>query len=822
MNEIDNFADLIKQYSIMIPKIQRDYVQGNEADKGIRNNRDAFIKKILSSVNNNEEVDMQYIFGIRKNSFFLPIDGQQRLTTSYLICWFIAVKENRFEDFLFYTKGFTYQVRTSSEDFFAALREKKNISDFEEYCDGKKEIKKSSWFKKTWRLDNTVNNSISLLNAVRAIYKGVTVGSIFNRLFPSTGDSEKSLLRFSVIFQNTQSEDSFDDEKSEETFEIENRAAVTYINMNARGKQLTDFESMKSKFHRYEKGKKFAVSYDGKYIELFKRIVEEIHEKNKKQKNKTLNLDRLIMEMDELAKRFLVCIYFDLNNAKNKCKDKRDYYVMRKEIEERDPGEEFFGFVMFILDECNTDVDKRSILIENIKKELKYSNEKTWVLFKEFWPLYRKINLEEWNLLFRLADGFCYDKKSCDYTVIYNLVDVIAQMYEGSTMKYFSVNTVETIYEKFNKAVDKASIREIKLLSWFYMTDKEKYNELIELNKPLRHMFYICNYWEDYKDEDGSKWEKLKRYMDYDKNRESGNIIWDKFYYLNSLREDDKGEFNLPEEGKRTSYSENKVYIKWMENQYLQATSVLDNIRKCYEKIDNLQAENSKKEIDGIINDYLNDIIIKESPNRWLYHVLKEDNTELMKNRIKCENGIYLYDDCNFFVYVYALRNGWSKEDYILIKSRIDGELSEVNRSFEIVVETKDEVIKPDKKNTQKLFTQKTTTNKKYILCQYNKADKKSVDLEYKEDNTVDDIKKDFDKMAVKIKSLLVSKYEELAKINDLNGTLGEELKDLLCDKYEITNVELRDSFNSLIEFIVDVKFKSHDFFSKEVKLVQL
>ena len=43
-NKFDNFADIAGNYNILVPIIQRDYVQGSEVNKV---NRDSFIRKIL-------------------------------------------------------------------------------------------------------------------------------------------------------------------------------------------------------------------------------------------------------------------------------------------------------------------------------------------------------------------------------------------------------------------------------------------------------------------------------------------------------------------------------------------------------------------------------------------------------------------------------------------------------------------------------------------------------------------------------------------------------------------------------------------------------
>ena len=54
----------------------------------------------------------------------IPIDGQQRLTTLFLLHWYFAVKENKLsEEVKGVLRKFTYETRLSSRDFCAGLVE---------------------------------------------------------------------------------------------------------------------------------------------------------------------------------------------------------------------------------------------------------------------------------------------------------------------------------------------------------------------------------------------------------------------------------------------------------------------------------------------------------------------------------------------------------------------------------------------------------------------------------------------------------------------------------------------------------------------------
>ena len=99
-NEDMNFVKFIKKYDIKIPIIQRDYVQGRKNAEDIREN---FVEAIFDSLQSCEELNLEFIYGnIYKendgNEIFEPIDGQQRLTTLYLVTLFLALREKNISE----------------------------------------------------------------------------------------------------------------------------------------------------------------------------------------------------------------------------------------------------------------------------------------------------------------------------------------------------------------------------------------------------------------------------------------------------------------------------------------------------------------------------------------------------------------------------------------------------------------------------------------------------------------------------------------------------------------------------------------------------
>ena len=88
------FLQLIREYHILIPIIQRDYAQGRPSASEIR---DLFLDALLGYLDENiKNRDLDFVYGNQLNEAvddetkFIPLDGQQRLTTLFLLHWYLA------------------------------------------------------------------------------------------------------------------------------------------------------------------------------------------------------------------------------------------------------------------------------------------------------------------------------------------------------------------------------------------------------------------------------------------------------------------------------------------------------------------------------------------------------------------------------------------------------------------------------------------------------------------------------------------------------------------------------------------------------------
>ena len=126
-----SFAQLASTNYIRIPNLQRAYAQGRNTDKAIeiRNN---FITDLKKALDEEKPLSLDTVYGEMKNGTFTPLDGQQRLTTLFLLhlylwCYQDTDTGNQLPEFLADNEGnprFCYATRTASEDFCKYLIKK--------------------------------------------------------------------------------------------------------------------------------------------------------------------------------------------------------------------------------------------------------------------------------------------------------------------------------------------------------------------------------------------------------------------------------------------------------------------------------------------------------------------------------------------------------------------------------------------------------------------------------------------------------------------------------------------------------------------------
>jgi len=263
-----SFYELFREkgYRVSIPIIQRDYAQGREKEKEIR---DAFLNALYDYLDDNiPNRDLDFVYGTLneadngEGTEFIPLDGQQRLTTLFLLHWYLyQISRNKemkkeFINFLRTKDGkskFTYKTKASSTEFCDALIGKD--IDFTNLEDDtlSKTIENSPWFFLSWKYDPTIQSMLTMLDAIHYRFKDKE--EYFERLL----NTQQPIITF--LFMDLKSFNLTDD---------------LYIKMNSRGITLTAFEKFKAKLEQHLKEqlkmekmeRKFTLVYDEKEKEV--------------------------------------------------------------------------------------------------------------------------------------------------------------------------------------------------------------------------------------------------------------------------------------------------------------------------------------------------------------------------------------------------------------------------------------------------------------------------------------------------------------------------------------------------------------------------
>jgi len=213
---------------VEIPLIQRDYAQGRE-DPSVEVIRRDFLEVLVGAITDGDPVDLDFVYGEIQDGTLRPLDGQQRLTTLFLIHWYVATKTGRLEE-ASRCLTFTYATRPTTELFCRQLV-KPEHSPAGEFSVPSDWIEDQAWYLFAWRHDPSVQSMLVVLDAIDALLsrESVDIDAVWSRLT----DTASPAISFYFL--------PIDDMPSGEEL---------YIKMNSRGKPLTEFENFKARFER--------------------------------------------------------------------------------------------------------------------------------------------------------------------------------------------------------------------------------------------------------------------------------------------------------------------------------------------------------------------------------------------------------------------------------------------------------------------------------------------------------------------------------------------------------------------------------------------
>lgn len=282
-----SFWQLIDKYRIEIPVLQRDYAQGRQNAKAedVRRNIISKIKGALclnargSKDVGKNNLSFDFVYGRIEADKFIPFDGQQRLTTLFLLYKYVVNRCGNNDEYLEKLKKFSYATRRSSREFCEKFvmenvipSDDAMISQF---------IVDQPWYYLEWGRDPTISGMLIMLDEIHGRLK---FENNFSDIFRQLTSQYECPIRFHFVDMGAN--------KLKDDI---------YIKMNARGKVLTPFENFKASLEMYlesESNKTGNVKsvataelkrmrnpkegIDGRWLDMFWRIANPKPEVNEK------------------------------------------------------------------------------------------------------------------------------------------------------------------------------------------------------------------------------------------------------------------------------------------------------------------------------------------------------------------------------------------------------------------------------------------------------------------------------------------------------------------------------------------------------------
>ena len=270
-NDKVSFWKLLNDKKIVIPIIQRDYAQGREGREFLR---ERFLGQLFDALKDNATpLVLDFVYGSVEGDTFYPLDGQQRLTTLWLLHWYLALCAETLSEDKKVLEKFSYETRISSRTFCQKLcgitqsyqPQKHGIAAF---------VRNQTWFYSAYEQDPTIQSMLRMLNG--------TDISDSNKMDITDGIEEYCIQAELTEEKAQKLLDQLKGENAPIGFYLLNMedknmplADDLYIKMNARGKVLTDFENFKVDLLKYKlSSREYLIPANDMGDESFSRLLD--------------------------------------------------------------------------------------------------------------------------------------------------------------------------------------------------------------------------------------------------------------------------------------------------------------------------------------------------------------------------------------------------------------------------------------------------------------------------------------------------------------------------------------------------------------------
>ncbi|MCL2311106.1 MAG: DUF262 domain-containing protein [Firmicutes bacterium] len=528
--ESKTFLNLIKEKQIQIPQIQRDYAQGRNNEKA-KEIRESFLPALINALEKSgKPLILDFIYGSSKEGKFIPLDGQQRLTTLFLLHWYLCPKEELMllqqED----VSKLTYETRISSKDFCKKLvfypfqsakdkfnslkqsledkiqeindklknaqeQEKQQLIQEKGHCETElkswtlsKWMKNEPWFMWIWHKDPTVSAMLVMLDAIEKKLKFKTDGKLYTMW--------ENLKSGQIVFHLL-------------PLEQFNLTDELYVKMNARGKELSSFDIFKSTLEEEMRKNKveedvqneWRKNVDSNWIDIFwNKLAKPKLEENIKEDEQLKCVESVEESYLRFLKRMMVFYLF----ANDKCVDV-------KEFQKENPNEIDYDKLNGALP-SELELDEKDDIISKVRE---FSVRNDVLLLMPFFikaSFFRQMFFEFVILSFKSLiysensikhDGtdlisnvnFGLNIDSLFLTFIDKNIDYDTRLQFYALLKFFEYNHAEfvakneTLQNELNFWMRVVRNLTVNTNTFYYNTYKEFQNSLVEITKWTKDIY---------------------------------------------------------------------------------------------------------------------------------------------------------------------------------------------------------------------------------------------------------------------------------------------------------------------------------------------
>lgn len=218
--------------AIEIPLFQRDYAQGRQSAQA-RHVRERFIADLCGALESDKGIHLDFVYGdvvekeqgMQKVHTLYPLDGQQRLTTLFLLHCYLAWHLPETAGVSLPWHAFSYATRPGAREFCQFLtrcRPDMGEADLPEWlCD-------QTQYLPTWKHDPTIQGMLVVLGDLHKHYKDQSPPRL-RAAWQRLNDPVNPAISFLLLPGAAQNLDN-----------------SLYVKMNSRGRPLTDFENFKA------------------------------------------------------------------------------------------------------------------------------------------------------------------------------------------------------------------------------------------------------------------------------------------------------------------------------------------------------------------------------------------------------------------------------------------------------------------------------------------------------------------------------------------------------------------------------------------------